>query len=91
MTRWRRLTSRMTTRALAAAAAGVVIILAVAASSNWRLAFIAALAAGAIALTRLRYAPVAALVLLAITLGLALSGYSAGSDERADPAPAPHR
>lgn len=53
-----------------------------AAGTNWRLALVAALAAGAIALTRLRYAPVVAVAFLAITLMVAQTGHSAGSDQR---------
>jgi hypothetical protein len=50
--------------------------------TNWRLALVAALAAGAIALTRLRYAQVAAVAFLAITLVWAQAGYTAGEDDR---------
>lgn len=50
--------------------------------TNWRLAFVAALAAGAIMLTRLRYSQVVAVALLAITAVLAQTGHSAGSDRR---------
>jgi hypothetical protein len=50
--------------------------------TNWRLALVAATAAGAIMLTRLRYAQAVAVALLAITVVLAQTGHSAGSDPR---------
>ncbi len=82
---------RTTARELAAAAAAVLIITALAAGTNWRLALLAALVAGAIALTRLRYAELVAVAVLAITLVLAQTGHTAGSDSRDVPARAPHR
>ncbi|MEA2148524.1 MAG: hypothetical protein QOD69_354 [Solirubrobacteraceae bacterium] len=50
--------------------------------TNWRLALVAGFAAGAIALTRLRYSPLVAVTLLAITAVLAQTGHTAGSDHR---------
>jgi hypothetical protein len=58
----------------------MVAILAV--GTNWRLALIAGLAAGAIALTRLRYSAIVAVAFLGITLLVAQTGHSAGSDHR---------
>lgn len=87
----RRTIARRTIRALAATAVGAAMIVGIAAAANWRLALIAALTAGAIALTRLRYAAVVALVVLAITLALAQTGHSGGSDDRVVPARTPHR
>ena len=69
-------------RPLAATAAGVAMVLGLWLGTNWRLALIAALTAGAIALTRLRYAAIAAVAFLAITLIVAQTGHSAGSDHR---------
>jgi hypothetical protein len=82
--------TQSTIRTLCAAAVAAAIIFALAAT-NWRLAFLAALAAGAVALTRLRYAPVVAVAVLAITLALAATGHSAGSDDRNVPPARPHR
>ncbi len=82
---------RTTARELAAAAAAVLIITALAAGTNWRLALLAALVAGAIALTRLRYAELVAVAVPAITLVLAQTGHTAGSDSRDVPARAPQR
>jgi hypothetical protein len=83
----RRWTTRRRTRqaAAAVAAAGMIVVLAV--GTNWRLALVAAFAAGAIGLTRLRYSPLVAVTLLAITVVLAETGHTAGSDHR-HPAPA---
>lgn len=77
---------RGTIYTLAAAVVEVVIIAGIGFAANWRLALVAALIAGAIALTRLRYAPLVAVVVLAITLVLALTGHTAGSDDRDVPA-----
>ena len=74
---------RGTVRTLALAAVGAAIIAAIWAGTNWRLAAVAALTAGAITLTRLRYAAMVAVGLLAITLALAQTGHTAGSDHRA--------
>ncbi|MEA2130859.1 MAG: hypothetical protein QOJ85_3750 [Solirubrobacteraceae bacterium] len=63
-------------------AAAAALIAALGFGTNWRLAFVAAMAAGAIALTRLRYAPAVAVALLAITAAFAQTGHSAGSDHR---------
>ena len=82
---------RRTMRTVVLAAAGIALIVAIAGVSNWRLAAVAALAAGAITLTRLRYAAMVAVGLLAITLALAQTGHSAGSDHRDVPAQASHR
>ncbi|MEA2131436.1 MAG: hypothetical protein QOJ85_4327 [Solirubrobacteraceae bacterium] len=68
--------------AMAVAVAFVVVL----AADNWRLALLAALAAGAIALTRLRYSVLVAVGLLAVTLVLAQTGHMAGSDKRVLPA-----
>jgi hypothetical protein len=77
---------RGTIYTLAAAVIGVVIVGGIGLAANWRLALVAALIAGAIALTRLRYAPLVAVVVLAITLVLAVTGHTAGSDDRDIPA-----
>jgi hypothetical protein len=69
-------------RPLAATAAGVAMVAGLWLGTNWRLALLAALAAGAIALTRLRYAAIAAVAFLAITLIVAQTGHTAGSDDR---------
>jgi hypothetical protein len=53
--------------------------------TNWRLAILAAAVAGAIGMTRLRYAPQAAVALLAITVLFAQIGYTAGHDDRDPP------
>jgi hypothetical protein len=82
---------RSTVRSAVLAAVGVAIIVAIWAGTNWRLAAVAALTAGAITLTRLRYAAMVAVALLAITLALAQTGHSAGSDHRDVPARASHR
>jgi hypothetical protein len=82
---------RRTVRTVGLAAVSVAIIVAIAAGTNWRLAAVAALTAGAITLTRLRYAAMVAVGLLAITLALAQTGHSAGSDHRDVPPQAPHR
>jgi putative copper export protein len=82
---------RTTARELAAAAAASLIIAALAAGTSWRLALVAALAAGAIALTRLRYSALVAIGLLVITLALAQTGHTAGPDDRHVPAKASHR
>jgi hypothetical protein len=66
------------------AAAAMVAVIGL--GTNWRLALLAAAAAGVIALTRLRYAPVVAVALLAVTVVLAQSGHSAGDDRRDLPA-----
>jgi hypothetical protein len=50
--------------------------------ANWRLALLAGVIAAAIAATRVRYARLVALALLALVVGLASSGLSAGSDDR---------
>jgi putative copper export protein len=78
----RRRTIESWTRPLAATAAGVAMVAGLWVGTNWRLALIAALAAGAIALTRLRYAAITAVAFLAITLIVAQTGHTAGSDER---------
>jgi uncharacterized membrane protein YjjP (DUF1212 family) len=72
--------------AMAVMAAFVVVL----AAGNWRLALLAALAAGAIALTRLRYSVLVAVGLLAVTLVLAQTGHMAGSDKRVLPARTHH-
>jgi hypothetical protein len=69
-------------RPLAATAAGLAMVVGLWLGTNWRLALVAALTAGAIALTRLRYAAVAAVAFLAITLIVAQTGHTAGSDDR---------
>lgn len=89
-----RRTSAMTRGAMytvAAAAGGVAMIAAIALAANWRLGALSALIAGTIALTRLRYSPLVAVVVLALTLVLALTGHSAGSDDRDVPARPAHR
>jgi uncharacterized membrane protein YjjP (DUF1212 family) len=75
-----------TVGAMAVMAAFVVVL----AAGNWRLALLAALAAGAIALTRLRYSVLVAVGLLAVTLVLAQTGHMAGSDKRVAPARTHH-
>jgi hypothetical protein len=62
--------------AVVAAAVGI------AACANWRVALMAELAAAAIALTRMRFAAVVAVVLLAMVVVLSLAGRTAGSDQR---------
>jgi hypothetical protein len=87
----KRTLKRTTVRMLTSAALGVVMVAALAVGTNWRLALVAALASGAIALTRLRYSELVAVALLAIVLGLAQTGHTAGSDDRDVPARASHR
>ena len=82
--------TRRRLRLAAAAAVAAVFVVALAAGTNWRLALLAALAAGAIALTRLRYSIFVALGLLAVTLVLAQTGHMAGSDDRNVPARTSH-
>jgi hypothetical protein len=77
---------RRTIRTLATAAVAMGMILAIASAANWRLAFVAALTAGAVVLTRLRYAALVAVGVLAVTLALAQTGRSAGTDTRDVPA-----
>lgn len=72
-------------------AAVALVIIAALAGMNWRLAALAALTAGAIALTRLRYAAVVAVAVLVLTFALAHTGRSAGTDDRDLPARAHHR
>jgi hypothetical protein len=76
---------------VAAAVGCVAMIAAIALAANWRLALLSALIAATIALTRLRYSPLVAVVVLATTLVLALTGHSAGSDDRDVPARPAHR
>jgi hypothetical protein len=83
--------TRRRIRALATAAVAAVLVVGLAAGTNWRLAVVAALAAGAIALTRLRYSALVAIGLLVITLALAQTGHTAGPDDRHVPAKASHR
>lgn len=78
----RRRTLASWSRLIALGIAGVGMLAVLAVGTNWRLALIAALAGGAIALTRLRYAGMAAVGFLAITLLVAQTGHSAGSDHR---------
>lgn len=78
----RRRTLQSWARPLAAAAAGVAMVAGLWLGTSWRLALIAALAAGAIALTRLRYSAIVAVAFLAITLIVAQTGHTAGSDHR---------
>ena len=76
---------------VAAAALEVALIAAIWAASNWRLAVLSAVIAGMIAVTRLRYSPLVAVIVLAMTLVLAVTGHSAGSDDRDVPARPAHR
>lgn len=71
---------------LASAVIAIALLVAIASAANWRLAFVAALTAGAIILTRLRYAALVAVGVLAVTLALAQTGRSAGTDTRDVPA-----
>lgn len=71
------------------AAAGVVAAIAVLA--NWRVGLVAAVAAVAIAVTRMRFSAMAALGVLVLVLALVLSGRTAGVDARAGTAPAARR
>lgn len=80
----------MTRRRLAAAALAALLIAGLA-STSWRLAILAGLTGGAIALTRLRYCAVVALTVLALTLALAQTGRSADADDRNAPTRTPHR
>jgi hypothetical protein len=82
--------TRMRLRAVAATVVATLFVVALAAGTNWRLGVLAALAAGAIALTRLRYSVVVAVGLLAVTLVLAQTGHMAGSDKRVLPARTHH-
>jgi hypothetical protein len=82
---------RRRVRTLAMAAVSAALIALIAAGTNWRLALVAALAAGAITLTRLRYAAMVAVGLLAITLALAELDLAAGSDRRPVPSQASDR
>ena len=82
---------RRRVRTLAMAAVSAALIALIAAGTNWRLALVAALAAGAITLTRLRYSVLVAVGLLAVTLVLAQTGHMAGSDDRDVPARTPGR
>jgi uncharacterized protein YacL len=77
---------RGTIYTLAAAVIEVALIAVIGLVANWRLGLVVALIAGAIALTRLRYAPLVAVVVLAVTLVLALTGHTAGTDDRDVPA-----
>jgi hypothetical protein len=54
--------------------------MALSAVANWRLALVASMIAAAIAATRMRYAGLVTLALLALVLALASAGLSAGSD-----------
>lgn len=83
--------TRRRIRAAGTVGVAAVLVVALAAAANWRLAIVAALAAGAIALTRLRYAAYVAVGLLVITLTLAQTGRTAGSDDRNVPARTPQR
>jgi hypothetical protein len=83
--------TRRRIRALATAAVAAALVAGLAMGTNVRLAVLAALAAGAIALTRLRYSALVAVGLLVITLALAQTGHTAGSDDRDVPAQAPRR
>jgi putative copper export protein len=83
--------TRRRIRALTAAAVALALVAGLAVGTSWRLAVVAALAAGAIALTRLRYSALVAVGLLVVTLALAQTGHSAGSDGRDVPARASHR
>jgi hypothetical protein len=59
-----------------------VAAIALIAVASWRLALLASVIAAAIAATRMRYARLVALALLALILGLASVGLSAGSNDR---------
>ncbi|HEY0345024.1 MAG TPA: hypothetical protein VGC59_10270 [Solirubrobacteraceae bacterium] len=83
--------TRRRIRAVATTAVAALLVIGLAAGTNWRLAVVAALAAGAIALTRLRYSALVAIGLLVITLALAQTGHTAGPDDRHVPAKASHR
>jgi hypothetical protein len=78
--------TRVLIRAVAAGAVAAAMIAGLAVGTNWRLALVAGLTAGAIALTRLRYSAIVAVAMLAITLALAQTGHTAGSDDRSPPA-----
>jgi hypothetical protein len=74
---------------LLSARTGLVAVVVVAAAvemaacANWRVALMAELAAAAVALTRMRFSAVVAVVLLAMVVVLSLAGRAAGSDQRA--------
>lgn len=63
---------------LATLAALVVVLLA----DGWRMALVTAFACGAIAATRIRFAPMAAGGLAIVLAALAVSGHAIGTDER---------
>src|SRR4051812_12449025 len=86
-----RRSGRLRARALLGASAAAAAPAAIAASANWRVGGFAALAAAALALTRMRYAPTVALVLLALVVLLALTDRTAGSDTRDARGRSPHR
>jgi hypothetical protein len=67
---------------LVGAAAGGVALLATALADGPRTALVVALLAGAVVLTRVRYARVTALVVLVLMAGVALSGNGPGEDPR---------
>jgi putative copper export protein len=83
--------TRRRIRAVATTAVAALLVVALGLGANWRLAVVAALAAGAIALTRLRYSALVAMGLLVITLALAQTGHTAGTDDRNVPAQKSHR
>jgi hypothetical protein len=74
--------SRTAIQTIAGAAAAGVATRALSVVANWRLALMVGVIAAAIAATRMRYARLMALALLALVLGLASAGLSAGSDDR---------
>jgi hypothetical protein len=82
----RRLSTREKVRVLVLSVVAAAMLAGLAVGTNWRLAVVAGLTAGAIALTRLRYASVVAVAVLAIMVVLAQTGHSAGGDHRDRPA-----
>jgi hypothetical protein len=88
MLRSRSATRRGPLRGGLSARTGLVAVVVVAAAvglatfANWRVALLAELAAAAIALTRMRFSGVVAVILFAVVVVLALAGRTAGSDQR---------
>jgi hypothetical protein len=74
--------STRTVLAMALIAAAAAALAVIATSATWRLAVLAGAVAALLAVTRLRYAPAAAVGTLALVAALAASGRTAGADPR---------
>jgi fatty acid desaturase len=83
VSQWRK-ALKSTRQSVTVAVAGVMVAV-LWLGTNWRLAVLAAAVAGAIGMTRLRYAPQAAVALLAVTVLFAQTGHTAGHDDRDPP------